>query len=404
MMTDTSGLMAAMYGTSGFTLQTNAGNVSGVPYGFDLTPQPAQPDLQSVPGNFRTLITPNGLGGVWFGGRYSGDLNNGAFTSNTNGIDGRTLVSPIALAGTTDPGVSYSAGTNFTLTGNWKIAEETAIATAAITLSIATGGVAGGFVGGFLEGLGATGAGVAIASGAAGGAASFFTADAVNQAFSEHPFDLGESGRQTTMGAVTGGLFSGALYGVLKAYGWAAEAIENSSWWNSWNGPAQVAADGGITAGAGAGALPATVGNPGIYGGSFGGLWAVFSQGSGSANNLNPYLRGKTPIPGTRSTAVVRAKSLEVKLVQLTGKGTVDWTPQEIAYIKANNELPPRSVVGHHINNVAEYPNWQGDPRNIRLVRGQNANLEAHGGNFQNSTNGPLIDRQALIDAATGGR
>jgi hypothetical protein len=34
-----------------------------------------------------------------------------------------------------------------------------------------------------------------------------------------------------------------------------------------------------------------------------------------------------------------------------------------------------------------------GDPRNIQFVRGQTGNLEEHGGNFQNPTMGPLIDR-----------
>jgi len=113
----------------------------------------------------------------------------------------------------------------------------------------------------------------------------------------------------------------------------------------------------------------------------------------------NPNLAGKMPIPGARTTGVERAIALEVQLVKKRGAGTINWSPAEIAQIKQTGQLPP-GIVGHHINDVARFPEWQGDPRNIELLRGQPANLEKHGGNFRNATTGPLIDRQALIDQA----
>jgi RHS repeat-associated protein len=106
----------------------------------------------------------------------------------------------------------------------------------------------------------------------------------------------------------------------------------------------------------------------------------------------NPHLAGRTPQPGTRDTGVTRARELEVELVRRTGKGTLDWSPAEIDYIRSNGRLPP-GIVGHHINSVEAFPEWAGDPRNIRFVRGQEGNLAEHGGNFQNQTTGPLIDR-----------
>lgn len=106
----------------------------------------------------------------------------------------------------------------------------------------------------------------------------------------------------------------------------------------------------------------------------------------------NPHLEGRTPMPGTRGTGVSRARAAEVELVKRTGRGTLDWTPAEIAEIQRTGRLPP-GTVGHHINDVARFPEWAGDPRNIRVVRGQPRNLAEHGGNFQNSTTGPLIDR-----------
>jgi hypothetical protein len=107
-------------------------------------------------------------------------------------------------------------------------------------------------------------------------------------------------------------------------------------------------------------------------------------------------IQGLLPVAGTRSTGVSRATRLEVKLVQRTGSGTLNWTPQEIAFIQQNGRLP-QNIIGHHINSVAEHLEWAGDPRNIMFVRGQAGNLFEHGGNFQNPTIGPLMDRQAMI-------
>lgn len=57
---------------------------------------------------------------------------------------------------------------------------------------------------------------------------------------------------------------------------------------------------------------------------------------------------------------------------------------------------------GQHINNVDDYPNWAGDPRNIVfLAHGRIGNphehlqaLQGHRGHWARSTSGRLIDRQ----------
>jgi RHS repeat-associated protein len=121
-----------------------------------------------------------------------------------------------------------------------------------------------------------------------------------------------------------------------------------------------------------------------------------------SATQTNPYLRGLNPQAGTRGTGVDRAIRLEVELVQKTGSGTVNWSAEEVAFIRQNGRLPD-NIVGHHINNVGRFPEWQGDPRNIMFVRGRAGNFEAHGGSWRNPTMGSLIDRQALIDQAARG-
>jgi hypothetical protein len=110
----------------------------------------------------------------------------------------------------------------------------------------------------------------------------------------------------------------------------------------------------------------------------------------------NPHLANLIALEGTRGTGVARATALEVQLVQKTGRGTTNWTAKEITYIKQTGQLP-KGTTGHHINSVAQHPDWAGDPRNIQFLRSQAENLAEHGGNFQNVTSGPLIDREALI-------
>jgi GHH signature containing HNH/Endo VII superfamily nuclease toxin len=112
----------------------------------------------------------------------------------------------------------------------------------------------------------------------------------------------------------------------------------------------------------------------------------------------NPHLAGKMPIAGARSTARNRAVAIEVELIRKRGSGSFAWTPAEVAQIKRTGRLPA-GVEAHHINDVERFPDWQGDPKNIKFVRGRAGNLAEHGGHYQNSTTGPLIDRQALIDA-----
>lgn len=100
----------------------------------------------------------------------------------------------------------------------------------------------------------------------------------------------------------------------------------------------------------------------------------------------------------------------EQDLIRRTGKGTRDWTPDEINIIlngKSGKELTSvmsnMGYTGHHINNVADFPELAGDPRNIIFL--QNANhpsgidehllaKQGHRGNYANTSNGRLIDRK----------
>jgi len=109
-----------------------------------------------------------------------------------------------------------------------------------------------------------------------------------------------------------------------------------------------------------------------------------------------------TPWTGARQTGINRAWRQERELVRATGSGTRDWTPAELNELRTTGRVS--GYTGHHINNVEQFPNWAGDPRNIRFLSTQPAggdhlrSLQGHRGNWANPTRGRLIDRPAMIE------
>jgi hypothetical protein len=113
-------------------------------------------------------------------------------------------------------------------------------------------------------------------------------------------------------------------------------------------------------------------------------------------------MAGKTPVAGGRQSAIDRAWALEVELVLRTGKGTAPWTDAEIAKIKAGETYGDLGYTGHHINKVADYRAWQGDPRNIAFLKqgpGESHMAKGHpGGTRAPQPEAYLIDRQAMLN------
>ena len=86
--------------------------------------------------------------------------------------------------------------------------------------------------------------------------------------------------------------------------------------------------------------------------------------------------------------AILAAWNKEQELVQ-EGKGTREWTPKQQQDIlekgKAYDE-DGLAFQGQHMKSAEMYPEYQGDPGNIQfLTRAEH--LEAHNGNWRNSTN-----------------
>lgn len=131
---------------------------------------------------------------------------------------------------------------------------------------------------------------------------------------------------------------------------------------------------------------------------------------------------------GSRKTAISRAWALEKQLIEQTGFGTRNWSASELSMIlntknaDLSSAMSNAGYTGHHITSVegngALGAKWQGDPRNIVFLEnpshpnstnGANAYNEhyhspqGHRGNTGNSSQGRLIDRQAMIDASKRG-
>jgi hypothetical protein len=97
-------------------------------------------------------------------------------------------------------------------------------------------------------------------------------------------------------------------------------------------------------------------------------------------------------IASDRQWAVKEAWRQEAELVRRTGQGTHQWTPDEMRELLDTGKVS--GYEGHHINNVNDHPQLARDPNNIKFAKGRAGHLELHGGNFKNSTSGPLIRRR----------
>ncbi len=87
--------------------------------------------------------------------------------------------------------------------------------------------------------------------------------------------------------------------------------------------------------------------------------------------------------------AIAEAWEREQQLVK-EGKGTRDWTPEQQKQIlekgKAYDE-DGKAFEGQHMKSAEAHPEYQGDPSNIQFLT-RKEHFEAHGGNWQNPTNG----------------
>lgn len=101
---------------------------------------------------------------------------------------------------------------------------------------------------------------------------------------------------------------------------------------------------------------------------------------------------GETKEKSIRQKAIREAWAKEKERV-LQGRGTRDWTVSQQAELIEYGYVS--GFEGQHMKNVARYPQYAGDPRNIQFLTYEEHYFGAHRGDWKNETSG-------RFDPATG--
>ena len=97
-----------------------------------------------------------------------------------------------------------------------------------------------------------------------------------------------------------------------------------------------------------------------------------------------------------RSTGVKRAWMYEKADIEMGGKGSANWSASEQTQIKENGTV--YGAEGHHQQNVADHPDQQANPDNIKFYKTKQQHLiEGHGGRWDNESNKPKIDKNKML-------
>ena len=88
---------------------------------------------------------------------------------------------------------------------------------------------------------------------------------------------------------------------------------------------------------------------------------------------------------GSRSKGVKLAWKYEKADIEMGGKGSANWNENQRQEILENGKV--RGAEGHHQRNVADHPEDQADPNNIKYYKSREEHLqEGHGGDFKNES------------------
>lgn len=94
-----------------------------------------------------------------------------------------------------------------------------------------------------------------------------------------------------------------------------------------------------------------------------------------------------------RTQAVNEAWKIEADKIRKGLSGSRDWTTEEKQELLSTGRV--KNYQGHHMKSAKAYPDYVDDPNNIQFLRTSSKNsndvnehLAAHGGNYQNITNG----------------
>ena len=132
-------------------------------------------------------------------------------------------------------------------------------------------------------------------------------------------------------------------------------------------------------------------------------LDALHSERDRIANKVAEGLAKDPGYKGARNDGVKLAWEYEKADVEMGGRGSSDWNDEQCQEIKDTKKV--KGVEGHHQKNVANHPEDQGDPDNIKFYKSKKEHLEeGHNGNFQNESDADKIDKDKMLQKTNRNR
>ncbi len=122
-------------------------------------------------------------------------------------------------------------------------------------------------------------------------------------------------------------------------------------------------------------------------------------------NKVSRELESNPHYRGARNDGVKLAWKYEEADVAMGGKGSANWNRSERQEIKKTGKVHQKVVdgkkdgpEGHHQKNVADHPEEQANPDNIKFYKDKDAHLnKGHNGDFRNETDGEMIDKEKML-------
>lgn len=98
----------------------------------------------------------------------------------------------------------------------------------------------------------------------------------------------------------------------------------------------------------------------------------------------------------SRTKGVKLAWKYEKVDIEMGGKGSAKWNEKERCEIVASGKV--EGAEGHHQKNVADHPESQANPDNVKFYKSRKEHLEkGHKGNWRNESDADFIDKNKML-------
>ena len=110
-----------------------------------------------------------------------------------------------------------------------------------------------------------------------------------------------------------------------------------------------------------------------------------------------------SPNQAARNMGVKRAWMYEKADIEMGGNGSANWNADEKAQILEHDSV--RGAEGHHQQNVADHPEQQANPDNIKFYKDREEHLQkGHNGDWGNESNEPMTDKNKMLEKTNSKR